>query len=244
MDNQTRDKTLTGLWAHFDRIYCISVEERGDRRLEARRQFDAVGLTGRVEFVIVRKHPTDPEQGIYESHMECFRRGVRAGARVISLFEDDIVFDRFSPRVLAGCVDFLATHAAWDLFFFGCLSAGSRRTQNPAVRKVSYRSLTHAYAVRRGFAETLLGVPRCGLPYDALLSAQAGETYAAYPSFAFQSSSPSDNERRRRLDRFRRLCGGLIRIQKMDEWYHRHQGAVIGAHLVLAALLVALIVWR
>jgi GR25 family glycosyltransferase involved in LPS biosynthesis len=235
------DMSLSGLWAFFDKVYCISVEEREDRRQEARRQFERVGLIGRVEFVIVKKNPVDPEQGIHESHLECFRKGIRDGARSMVLFEDDIVFDRFSPKVLADCVKFLSTHESWDMFFWGCLTSGSRRTENASVIKVRYRSLTHAYVVRRGFAETLRGIPRRGRPYDALLCSLAGEYYAAYPSFAFQSNAPTDNLRTRRLDRFRRLCGGLLKIQKMDEWYHRHKWTVIGVHLFLIALLLMLV---
>src|SRR5512147_2256233 len=84
-------------WAFFDRVYCISLDERPDRRQEAERQFRRVGLEGRVEFVVVPKDPVDPERGIHSSHMECFRRGIRAGARTMLIFEDDIVFDRFDP---------------------------------------------------------------------------------------------------------------------------------------------------
>jgi GR25 family glycosyltransferase involved in LPS biosynthesis len=234
-------ESLSGLWDFFDKVYCISVEEREDRRQEARRQFEAVGLSGRVEFLIVKKHPADPEQGIYESHLACFRRGIQAGAETLLLFEDDVVFERFSPAVLADCVRFLSGSDSWEMFFLGCLSAGSRRTENPAVLRVRYRCLTHAYAVRRGFAETLLAAPRGGLPYDGLLRSLSGAYYAAYPSFAFQSDAPTDNLRYRRLDRFRRLCGGLLRIQKMDEWVHRHKWAIVGVHLCLIALLAALI---
>jgi len=118
------------LWAFFDRVYCISLDERPDRRQEAERQFRRVGLAERVEFVIVQKDPVDAERGIHASHMECFRRGAAAQARTTLIFEDDIVFDRFAPRVLAECTRFMAA-AAWNMFFFGCLTAGSRRTSTP-----------------------------------------------------------------------------------------------------------------
>ena len=47
---------------------------------------------------------------------------------------------------------------------------------------------------------------------------------------------------RRALDRFRRMCGGLRRIQKVNEWYHRNTVWVIvlhGAGLALLAWIVA-----
>lgn len=225
-------------WAFFDKIYCISLDEREDRRREARKQFGNVGLADRVEFVIAKRHPIDNEQGIYESHMKCMRNGIRAAARTMVIFEDDVVFDRFSLKVLADCVHFLSTTSSWRIFFFGCLFSGSRRTENNSVLKVRYRSLTHAYVVQRSFAETLLSKPWSNIPYDALLGTLAGEYYAAYPSFAFQSNARTDNMRTRNVDRLRRLCGGLLRIQKMNEWYHRNRWAVIGIHVFLIMLLL------
>lgn len=230
----------SALWAFFDKAYCISLDEREDRRQQAGRQFRAVGLADRVEFVIVKKDPVDNERGIYESHMECLRRGIRAGARTMLIFEDDVVFDRFSSQVLSDCVDFLSRHADWKILFFGCLTSGSRRTANASVLKVRYRSLAHAYAVQRGFAETLLALRRRQLPYDAVLSGMAEEYYAAYPSFAFQSNARTDNLRLGKLDRWRRLCGGLTRIQKMNEFYHRHKWMVIGVHVFLIMMLLML----
>jgi GR25 family glycosyltransferase involved in LPS biosynthesis len=233
--------SLSSLWAYFGKIYCISLDERADRRQEARKQFATVGLADRVEFVIVQKHQADNEQGIHESHMECMRRGIGTDARTILIFEDDIVFDGFSVKVLADCVHFLSTATSWNIFFFGCLSSGSRRTENSSVLKVRYRCLTHAYVVRRSFAETLLGLPWRSTPYDALLCSLAGDYYAAYPSFAFQSNARTDNMRNRKVDRFRRLCGGLQKIQKMNEWYHRNRLAIYLIHIFLIMLLLLLV---
>jgi hypothetical protein len=39
---------MTTDWAFFVKIYCISLDERTDRRQEAMLQFERVGLTGRV----------------------------------------------------------------------------------------------------------------------------------------------------------------------------------------------------
>jgi GR25 family glycosyltransferase involved in LPS biosynthesis len=237
----TGEPSLSTLWGFFDRAYCISLDERKDRRQEAERQLRSVGLLGRVEFVIVQKHPVDNERGIYESHLECFRRGIGAGARSMLVFEDDIVFDRFSPRVLANCVHFLSTHDDWKIFFFGCLISGSRKSDNASVLKVRYRSLAHAYAVQRSSAERLLSLPWRKQPYDMLLGCLGGEYYAAYPSFAFQSNARTDNTRLGKMDRWRRFCGGLLRIQKMNEFYHQNKWMVIGVHVFLIGILLILL---
>ncbi len=241
MRQTTEASSPSALWAFFDKTYCISLDEREDRRQEAERQFRAVGLADRVEFVIVKKHPVDIERGIYESHLECFRRGIQAGARTMLIFEDDIVFDRFSARVLSDCVRFLSTYDDWKVFFFGCLTSSSRKTANASVLKVRYRSLAHAYVVQRRFAETLLALPWRQVPFDVVLRGRAEAYFAAYPSFAFQSNARTDNVRLWKVDRWRRFWGGLLRIQKMDEFYHRNRWLVIGVHVFLIMVLLMLV---
>lgn len=225
-------------WDFFDKIYCISLVERPDRRQAALAQFSRVGLDERVEFVIVPRHPSDCEQGIYESHLLCMTKGLQSGAEHILIFEDDIEFDRFSPEVLRGCIDFLAQDPDWHMLFLGCMVKGSRRTSNPSVIKIRYRSLTQAYAVHRRFARELTRHPWHGVAYDEFLNnLKDDRTYAAYPTFAFQSNSPSDNVRYLPLDRWRRLLGGLRRLQKNNEFFHRHRWLIIAAH-ALALLLI------
>ncbi|MHB9099546.1 MAG: glycosyltransferase, partial [Syntrophales bacterium] len=106
-------KKETNGWDFFDRIYCISLEEREDRRQAAAASFSKVGLTGKVEFVIVKRHPLNVEQGMYESHMTCLRKGLEAGAERIVVFEDDVVFDRFDAERFRQCTQFLAEHPDW-----------------------------------------------------------------------------------------------------------------------------------
>lgn len=231
---------MVATWNFFDKIYCISLAERSDRRAEAAAQFARVGLAERVEFVVVQKHPTDCERGIYESHLLCMARGLAQGARQMLIFEDDILFDGFTTAALERCVAFLAAEPGWHMFFLGCMVKASRRTTFPGVVRIRYRSLTHAYAIHRRFAERLVARPWQGVPYDDFLRDLKDErTFALYPPFAFQSNSPSDNERYLPLDRIRRLLGGLLSLQKRNAFYHRNRWVIVGAH-VLALLLLLL----
>lgn len=223
-------------WNYFDKIYCISLRERRDRQREAKAQFEKIGLSEQAEFVLVEKHPADCEQGIYESHMLCMEKGIRAGAHSILIFEDDIVFDRFSPETLRNCVCFMKENTDWHMLFFGCMVKGSRKTAYPSVQQIRYRSLTHAYVIRREFAEKLLENPWNGIPYDDFLrDLEDRHMYAAFPCFAFQSDSPSDNEKYLPLDRIRRIFGGLLRLQKQNEFFHRHKYAIVAVHIALIA---------
>ena len=229
-------------WLFFDKIYCISIAERTDRRAEAKRQFAKVGLEERVEFVMVRKHPFNQEQGIYESHLLCLRRALEAGAAHILILEDDILFNGFRPEALRGALAGLAGAKGWDLFFLGCLVSRSQKTENPNLLRIRYSALTHAYGINRAFAETVLKTPWADIPYDLFLRRAPQKAYALYPAFAFQSNARTDN-RLLFLERFRRVCGGLAWIQKNNERYHRHKFTLIMAHLVAVGVLL-LLAWR
>ena len=233
--------SLETYWKYFDKFYCISIEERADRRADAKVQFEKVGLADKVEFVIVKKHPHNCEEGIYESHMACIQKGLQAGADNIVMFEDDILFDRFSPASLRNSVNFLSGRDRWNALFFGCLVSGNERTENKSVLKIKYRSLAHGYVLNRRFAELLVKIPWQEKPYDYLLSSFNEGFYAVYPSFAFQSNSLTDNFKKIGLDRFRRLCGGLRRVQKCNEFYHRYRMPIIAAHVMVLLIILKLV---
>ena len=230
---------MVGFWDRIDNIYCISVDSRNDRRAEARVQFDRLGIGDRVEFVIVPKHPSDCEQGIYESHLLCMQKGLAAGAERILIFEDDVIFDRFDGDILARLADFIERYPGWHMLFLGCMVSRSRRTGYPSVRCINYRSLTHAYVVHREFAAFILAHPWQKIPYDDFLKRLDDDRmYVAYPSIAFQSASPSDNDRYLPLDRFRRICGGLRVLQTRNEFYYRHRLIIIVGHVAAVLLLL------
>jgi GR25 family glycosyltransferase involved in LPS biosynthesis len=234
----------SNVWDCFDKIYCISVEERTDRRDEADRQFASVGLTGRVEYFIVRKHPQDTEQGIFESHIRCIEKGLAEGAGTIAIFEDDIVFERFDPVRLKEAVEYTAGRKDWGLLCLGCLVSRNTRTDNRSVLGIRYRSLTHGYVISRDFAEVVIRQSWKGVAYDEMLRTVQRNCFAVYPSFAFQSNSATDNDKYLTLDRFRRAMGGLRRIQKMNEFYHLNKTVIIAAHAVVIGMAIGLLMMR
>ena len=225
-------------WDFFDRVFCISVAERSDRRELARKQFALVGLLGRVEFVIVARHPENPAQGIFESHLLCLNKGLAAGARHILVFEDDVFFNRFDCEALAGACGELERLGSWKGLFLGCITSGSRTTDSSSLVRISYRCLSHAYALKASFAERIVREEWSGIPYDMLLKKLGAEFFAIYPMCAFQGLAGTDN-RTVRIDRLRRLFGGLPFIQRMNELYQNHTTEVVTLHL---AVLLGLIV--
>lgn len=223
-------------WGFFDRFYCVSLKEREDRRRSALREFSKVGLVGRVEFELGEQHISNMEQGVYEFHMACLRKGLEAGADNIVIFEDDVEFDRFDPERLKSCTEFLRQHHQWKVLLLGALICSSSKTDNPCVQKVGYQSLTHAYALNRHYAEILAYEPWQGIVNDTLFQPLTDNVYAIYPMCAFQKYFTSDNYKYPMLVLTRRLLGGLNRIQKAFEFYHRHKFSIYAAQVVVVLL--------
>ena len=223
-------------WDFFDRVYCISLHERLDRRRQAQQEFAGVGLLDRVEFVLVDPHPENREQGIFESHLHCLNRGLAAGAQTILIFEDDVFFRGFSPGALAAACDELAAMPRWDAFFLGCITTGSRRTSGSSLAAINYRCLSHGYGVHRDFADTIARQPWHGTPYDTMLRERCRNYYALYPMCAFQGLSSTDNQTVA-IDRLRRLLGGLPFLQRLNEFYQNNRTVLLLSHLAGLGLL-------
>lgn len=231
------DKHLDG-WDYFDRFYCISLEKCHDRRKNVLKSFSKVGLTGKVDFVLVKPHPINIEQGMYESHMTCLRRGLECGAKNIVVFEDDVIFDRYNAENFKKCTQFLSEHPEWKVLLLGALIRSSRKTTNQFIQKVRYRSLAHAYALNRSYAETIAYEPWQGIVIDSIFCPLKEGIYSVYPMFAFQKDFSSDNDKKyKTLESIRRLCGGLEHIQKVNEFYNRHKLSIFLIHIIFIAFM-------
>jgi hypothetical protein len=226
-------------WAFFDSIYCITLDSRPDRMNEARCQLASVGLKDRVEFVVSARDNAAPARGIYQSHLRCLSKGLEAGAQHILIFEDDIVFRRFNAARLRDACRFLHAFNRWDAFFLGCLTSGSKRTNQNAVVQVRYRCLAHAYALNRPFAEKIVRESWRGVPFDAMLRRCNGQFFALNPMCAFQGLATSDNETIW-IDRLRTLFGGLPLIQRGNEFFHNNKRVILALHLLIAAAVFSL----
>lgn len=230
-------ESLKTIWQRIDHITCISLVNRQDRQTTAKQQFAGVGLDDRVAFYLARRHPDNCEQGIFESHLACLKIGLDAGARHMLVFEDDVVFGNIDAQRLSTGIDFFIRQEGCPIFFLGCLINKSTPTDYPAVRRVQYHCLAHAYLINAALARRIVETPWQNLPFDAVLRGCTDRHFALYPSIAFQSNSPTDNTRHRTLDAIRRLFGGLRVIQMANEHYHRFRVAVIVAHLLVVAAL-------
>lgn len=230
-------------WAFFDKIYCISLDSRPDRKERATKQFAAVGLLPRVEFVVVAKHPVNREKGIFQSHMTCLKKGLKENARHILIFEDDVFFQGFDPLVLREVCSYLGSAEKWNALFLGCITDGSKKDKKRHLAQITYRCLAHAYALNRPFAKQIMQQGWSGIPFDELLRRHNTAFYALYPMCAFQGLSGSDNQTVA-IDRMRRIFGGLPFIQKANEFYQNHKEVLLPASLAVLLVLVTLLTFK
>ena len=79
---------VTGI--KLDNIYCISLNERDDRRKLLEPQFKKLNI--KVEYMLVDKH-IDPIRGCLESHTKCVMDAKKNNYTNVLIMEDDIVFE-------------------------------------------------------------------------------------------------------------------------------------------------------
>ena len=227
----------------FDTIYCISIEARRDRRDAAAAAFEKLGILARVEFVLVQLHPTNREEGIFESHMQCIHQGLEAGAQHILIFEDDLLIKNFKAEKIIDAIGFLQKNDGWDAFFLGAISRGSKKTVSRSVNKIEYRCLAHAYALNRQFAASLVTESWVNIPFDDVLRQKCEKSYALSPMIAFQSTASSDNSTVF-LDRLRRVFGGFPFVQRCNELFQRYKIPVLCLHLLVFCVAILLFIQR
>jgi len=241
IQNSIRDMNMPTPWTFFDSIYCISVDDRIDRREQVKKQFADVGLLGRVEFVIVTRHPQNREKGIFESHMLCLRKGLEAGSQHILVFEDDVHFRDFDPGVLSEACLHLDRLENWNTLFLGGITSMSSKTGVSSLVRIKYRCLAHAYVLNAPFARRIVQEEWTDIPFDELLRRNNADFFAIYPMCAFQGLFESDNQTVV-IDKVRRVFGGLAFIQKMNEMCQNHKALFLVVHLIVVFSISLLVV--
>ncbi len=227
----------------FDKIFCISVDSRTDRQQTAKKVFAELGVSERVEFALVQKHPSNPEEGIFQSHLQCLRRGVEEGGKHILIFEDDITIAHFDEKRNTAAIQQLEQLHTWDAFFLGAISSGSKKTDSKYLAQIEYRCLTHGYALNRPFAEKVIEEQWEGVAYDGFLKKRCKKSFAPVPMIAFQNTSVSDNKTIF-LDKMRRFFGGLQFLQRSNELLQRYTLPIILAHLLVLTIIVLVLIQK
>jgi hypothetical protein len=179
------------MWQVFDSVFCINLVDRHDRFLECKKQLATFpALSKKLEFYHPTRHPTNPAQGVYESHQTVMQESLARGDQWCLIFEDDVMIDTwFDPAILEQSVEFIKHSPDCDLFFFGChIHVQDQSTERVAPNIYRVRAIqTHAYAVSRKFMERFCKVPFefLGEPIDHVFRLNKN-AYTSSPNYFFQ----------------------------------------------------------
>lgn len=183
---------LKAAWAFFDKIYCINLNSRPDRKETCDEIFKMYNIP--ISFYQVDRHPVSGLQGCFESHVDIITKSYEAGYNNILIFEDDLLDSPyFTSELLSRAVHFMNTDDKWELFYLGThLDIYSNKVKfvSPYILKVKSFT-THAYALSRKGMERYAYMKYKNVPYD-FLTVRNPEAYAIYPGLFYQNGSESD----------------------------------------------------
>lgn len=145
---------------NFDRIFCINLKDRPDRRKQAEDEFIKFDVSN-VEFIdgVVYNGYKDRRRnacvGNHLAHAECFKRAMESKAKNVLIFEDDVEFFWDKLTVHSIIHSGLQTiHSGWCMLYLGInMDRFSAHKYNPYLARIDGGFSTHAYAVSHFFFE-------------------------------------------------------------------------------------------
>ena len=111
----------------IDRIVCITLRDRPDRRRFAERVHRRLGISDRVEFFVADRHELGGKVGCFDSHVRVVSGCLLdPRCRSVLVFEDDAVpTPGYDAEKLGDALEWAFKHVdAWDVFFVGHVPVG------------------------------------------------------------------------------------------------------------------------
>jgi len=128
-------------WEYFDRIFCINLPNRTDRRTLAQAEFDVMGVRPEWASAI---QCDDGRLGLQHTLLGIFTRN--RDARNILIFEDDVQFINDPIRTLQLVLEDLPK---FDLLYFGGNVMGGRVQVTPNLNRITRTLAAHAICYNR-----------------------------------------------------------------------------------------------
>jgi len=225
----------------FDGFICISLEEDILRRQEALLEFEKVGLSNLVEFLIVNRPSNgNARYGCYSSHQKALLLAKNRGWKTVVIFEDDVQFiKKKMNNTLTSLKDFTENYLEWDALLLGWLPLRASKTSNKSILKVHCGAFTHAYVANSSLIEA--GLPdinkndqydvdfvmfcsTCSSSTDNLLFLKTKapcenklKVFALKPMIAFQKQHELSNIIPKNQNLFRNLLLKLIPVTFLEK---------------------------
>jgi len=153
---------MSYLNSYFDKIYCINLERRPDRRIKAENHFKSLGIE--VDFFNaidgnslsnIPRGLNKGEIGCILSHIEIYKDSINKGIGNYLILEDDCEFDLDIDLKFKEYEKQIPND--WNLLYLGGNHNGiSLNKVSENVHKLHKTYTTHCYGVRSGFSEILL----------------------------------------------------------------------------------------
>ncbi|WP_448651981.1 hypothetical protein ACSHWC_30150 [Pseudomonas fluorescens] len=173
----------------MDGVFCISLEEREDRRVLLQREFADCNLN--IEFYIA-KRDVNPERGCFTSHQACAALALERGYKNVLILEDDATLVGVKSSTVRRINHFLSSRRP-ELFYLGVTLGTLWLTWNINVTRCRAKG-THAYIFSHSACEKLLTFEYTDLAIDRLYSKHF-KAYCAFPMICQQQPeeiNPSD----------------------------------------------------
>ncbi len=191
-------------WDFFPKIYCLNLPHRTDRWEQCQKEFESVGLTGRVERYEGTYKPDNPVLGALIGHLGMIRQAKKEGVPCVLTFEDDVKFFPEYMKYLPACIEQLQQQDRWDLFYLGATVHQPSPLVAQNLIRCSAAFATHAIAFNESVYDFILeNCPGGDVNDDVFFSRRivsAGRSFCIYPTLCTQRESFSDVQKRVALD--------------------------------------------
>ena len=147
---------------YFEKIYCISLERRTDRRKKAHDHFSSLGIDFEFfdaidgkDIPISKGKLNQGEVGCILSHLSIYKKSIEDGIGDYLILEDDCEFHPDINNLFP--IFYKQIPDDWCLFYLG---GNHNHTKIEMIDKNIHRLhrtyTTHCYGVRKGFSEFLV----------------------------------------------------------------------------------------
>lgn len=210
INKKTTTEELKKFWNCIDKIVCINLQERTDRKKKVLKLFERLGISDRVMFYQPNRDPKGGVRGCAESHFAIMRQTYDEGHRNVLIFEDDPdELTRPTKKTLAELLHFLANpDISWDMLTLGVFpriffKRTSTVAKNLLIGKKKYETYktirrvhsicSHSYIASRAFMQKMypLRFETLGIPIDNIYE-QNLHTYGLFPTWFYQTNSPTN----------------------------------------------------
>ena len=237
----TDEERMGVIWKELsEHVFCISLEECFERRIQTNKEFQKVGLD--VNYKLVKRDLEDPVRGCYTSHLDLVKHAYENNWERMLVFEDDVCFEpsKLVEDALVNIRLFIhnTPETMWNVIFMG-------HSAIKPLYKISFNMvscdkglrLTHALLWSRSGMELFLKQEYNRNHVDYVIGS-LGRNYAPLPMIAYQKdfkttladkkftkyyilSRLRDIATQKLISRF--LQSLFLFLGNVDKWYDRRR---------------------